>query len=145
MNLLQKFNQAQAAKLAEGRKIDTFVPGDSVRVNCKISEGEGKWRIQAYEGVVISIKNRGLNSAFTVRKLSYGVGVERVFPLYSPLIDSVDVLRKGDVRRSKLYYLRNLSGKSARIKEKLKAIGIDASAVVASTAAVGKAESEIKE
>jgi len=95
-----------------------FAPGDTVVVNVKVKEGERE-RIQAYEGVVIAVSNRGLNSSFTVRKISHGEGVERVFQTHSPMIDSVEVKRRGDVRRAKLYYLRERTGKSARIKEKL--------------------------
>lgn len=95
-----------------------FSPGDTVVVNVKVKEGERE-RVQAYEGVVIAIRNRGLNSAFTVRKISHGVGVERTFQTHSPLIDSVVLKRRGDVRQAKLYYLRDLTGKAARIKEKL--------------------------
>jgi len=98
--------------------VPSFAPGDTVVVQVKVTEGE-KSRLQAYEGVVIAIKNRGLNSAFTVRKISSGVGVERVFQTHSPIVDSIAVKRRGDVRQSKLYYLRELSGKKARIKEKL--------------------------
>ena len=102
----------------EGRDIPEFAPGDTVIVNVKVIEGERE-RIQAFEGVVLGRRNRGLNSAFTVRKISNGVGVERVFQTYSSLIDSIKVKRRGDVRQAKLYYLRERSGKSARIKEKL--------------------------
>ena len=98
--------------------IPAFAPGDTVRVQVRVKEG-GKERLQAFEGVVIAKRNRGLHSAFTVRKISNGVGVERTFPTYSPLIDSVTLKRRGDVRKAKLYYLRDLSGKAARIKEKL--------------------------
>jgi large subunit ribosomal protein L19 len=101
------------------RDLPEFSPGDTVVVNVKVKEGNRE-RLQAFEGVVIAIRNRGLNSAFTVRKISHGTGVERVFQTYSPLIESVNVKRKGDVRRAKLYYLRGLEGKAARIKEKLK-------------------------
>ena len=101
-----------------GREVPKFGPGDTVVVNVKVKEGDRE-RIQAFEGVVIGVRNRGLDSAFTVRKISYGEGVERVFQTYSPMIDSINVKRRGDVRRSKLYYLRERSGKSARIKEKL--------------------------
>lgn len=100
------------------KEIPAFAPGDTVVVQVKVKEGE-RQRLQAYEGVVIGIRKRGLNSAFTVRKISSGVGVERTFQTYSPLVDSVTVKRRGDVRKAKLYYLRNLSGKAARIKEKL--------------------------
>ena len=97
--------------------IPAFAPGDTVIVQVKVKEGDRE-RLQAFEGVVIAKKNRGLNSAFTVRKISYGEGVERVFPLYSPVVDSIDVVRRGVVRRAKLYYLRELRGKAARIREK---------------------------
>ncbi|MDM7858007.1 50S ribosomal protein L19 [Thiopseudomonas acetoxidans] len=100
------------------KEIPAFAPGDTVIVQVKVKEGD-RQRLQAYEGVVIRKRNRGLNSAFTVRKISSGVGVERTFQTYSPLVDSITVKRRGDVRKAKLYYLRNLSGKAARIKEKL--------------------------
>ena len=118
MNTLQKIEQDNMKKLAEGKRIDDFSQGDTVRVNVRIVEGANE-RIQAFEGVVIGRKNAGLRSAFTVRKISHGEGVERVFPLYSPRVESVTVVRKGTVRRAKLYYLRGLTGKAARIKEKL--------------------------
>jgi len=117
MNTVQKFEQQQIAKLTENKKIAAFESGDTVRVNVKIVEGESE-RIQAFEGICIAKKNRGLNSSFTVRKISHGEGVERVFPLYSPRIDGVELIRSGAVRRAKLYYMRDLSGKAARIKEK---------------------------
>ena len=101
-----------------GKEIPTFAPGDTVDVQVKVKEGD-RQRLQAFEGVVIAKRNRGLNSAFTVRKISNGVGVERTFQTYSPLVDSLAVKRRGDVRKAKLYYLRDLSGKAARIKEKL--------------------------
>ncbi len=101
-----------------GREVPKFGPGDTVVVNVKVKEGDRE-RIQAFEGVVIAVRNRGLDSAFTVRKISYGEGVERVFQTYSQMVDSINVKRRGDVRRSKLYYLRDRRGKSARIKEKL--------------------------
>ncbi|MCU7939684.1 MAG: 50S ribosomal protein L19 [gamma proteobacterium symbiont of Bathyaustriella thionipta] len=101
-----------------GREVPKFGPGDTVVVNVKVKEGDRE-RIQAFEGVVIAVRNRGLDSAFTVRKISYGEGVERIFQTYSPMVDSIDVKRHGDVRRSKLYYLRDRRGKAARIKEKL--------------------------
>ncbi|MDX1380485.1 MAG: 50S ribosomal protein L19 [Xanthomonadales bacterium] len=100
------------------RELPDFAPGDTVVVNVKVKEGNRE-RLQAFEGVVIAVRNRGLNSAFTVRKMSHGTGVERVFQTYSPLIDSVEIKRRGDVRRAKLYYLRGREGKSARIREKL--------------------------
>lgn len=117
MNILQKLEAEQVAKLSEGKKIPAFSPGDTVKVNVKVTEGTRE-RIQAYEGVVIARKNAGINSSFTVRKISYGEGVERVFPLYSPRVDSIELVRKGQVRRAKLYYLRGLTGKSARIAER---------------------------
>jgi len=101
-----------------GKEIPTFAPGDTIIVQVKVKEGD-RQRLQAFEGVVIAKRNRGLNSAFTVRKISNGVGVERTFQTYSPLVDSLAVKRRGDVRKAKLYYLRDLSGKAARIKEKL--------------------------
>jgi large subunit ribosomal protein L19 len=101
-----------------GKEIPTFAPGDTVVVQVKVKEGD-RQRLQAFEGVVIAKRNRGLNSAFTVRKISNGVGVERTFQTYSPLVDSLAVKRRGEVRKAKLYYLRDLSGKAARIKEKL--------------------------
>jgi large subunit ribosomal protein L19 len=117
MNVLQKFEQRQVKKLVEGKQIPEFSPGDTICVNVKIVEGTAE-RIQAFEGICIARRNRGLNSAFTVRKISHGEGVERVFPLYSPRLDSIELVRKGDVRRAKLYYMRELFCKAARIKEK---------------------------
>jgi large subunit ribosomal protein L19 len=117
MNLLQQFEAAQQARLSEARPTPEFNPGDTVRVMVKVVEGE-RTRTQAYEGVVIARSNRGVNSNFTVRKLSYGEGVERVFPLYSPNVAEIQVVRRGRVRRAKLYYLRGRTGKSARIQEK---------------------------
>jgi len=116
MDLITKLEQEEIARL--GRKIPVFAPGDTVIVRVNVVEGDKK-REQAYEGVVIAKRNRGLNSSFIVRKISSGEGVERTFQLYSPLISAIDVKRRGDVRRAKLYYLRQRSGKSARIKEKL--------------------------
>lgn len=118
MNLIEKIENEEIARL--GRTITDFAPGDTVVVNVKVVEGD-RTRIQAYEGVVIAKRNRGLNSAFTVRKISNGEGVERTFQTYSSLIASVELKRRGDVRRAKLYYLRDRSGKSARIREKLPA------------------------
>lgn len=106
------------AEQMKDKKIPEFGPGDTVLVQVKVKEGSRE-RLQAFEGVVIAKRNRGLNSAFTVRKISHNVGVERVFQTYSPIVDSITVKRQGDVRRAKLYYLRNLSGRAARIKEKL--------------------------
>jgi len=117
MNLLQKIESQQLDKLKTTAKIAEFSIGDTVCVNVKVVEGTRE-RIQAYEGICIARRNAGLNSAFTVRKISYGEGVERVFPLFSPRIESVELIRRGNVRRAKLYYLRNLRGKAARITEK---------------------------
>lgn len=111
----------EAEQMQAGKTLPDFTPGDTVVVQVKVKEGE-RVRLQSFEGVVIAKRNRGLNSSFTVRKISHGVGVERVFQTYSPLIDSVELKRRGDVRRAKLYYMRALSGKAARIKEKLTAI-----------------------
>ena len=116
MNIIDRLSQEEIAKI--GASVPDFAPGDTVRVNVKVKEGERE-RIQAFEGVCIARKNAGVNSSFTVRKISYGEGVERVFPLYSPRIDSIELLRRGDVRRAKLYYLRDRRGKSARIAEKM--------------------------
>ena len=122
MNLIQELEQAQAAKLSAGKDIPEFGPGDTVIVNVKVVEGE-RSRIQAYEGVCIGRAGAGLTENFTVRKISYGEGVERVFPLYSPMIDSIEVVRRGKVRRAKLYYLRARRGKKARITEKQDYVG----------------------
>ena len=123
MNLIQQLEQEEIARL--GKTIPEFGPGDTVVVQVKVKEG-ARERLQAYEGVVIAKRNRGLNSSFIVRKISSGVGVERTFQTYSPLVASIDVKRRGDVRRAKLYYLRERSGKSARIKEKLPAKKVSA-------------------
>jgi large subunit ribosomal protein L19 len=117
MNLIEEIENEQVAKLTAGKEIPEFQPGDTVVVNVKIVEGE-RSRVQAYEGVCIGRAGAGLNENFTVRKISYGEGVERVFPLYSPMIDSIKVVRRGQVRRAKLYYLRGRRGKSARIAER---------------------------
>lgn len=117
MNIIKQLEDEQVAALSDGKNLADFSPGDTVRINVKVVEGTRE-RIQAFEGVCIARRNRGLNSSFTVRKISYGEGVERVFPLYSPRIDSVELVRRGDVRRAKLYYLRGRRGKSARIAEK---------------------------
>lgn len=116
MNLLQQFEQEQISKL--GRSIPEFAPGDTLRVNVKIIEGTTE-RVQAFEGICIARHNDGINSSFTVRKISHGEGVERVFPLYSPRLESIELVRRGEVRRAKLYYLRDRRGKSARIREKM--------------------------
>ena len=118
MNLIETLEQEEIARLTAGRELPDFGPSDTVVVNVNVVEGTRK-RVQAYEGVVIGRRNRGLNSAFTVRKISSGEAVERTFQLYSPQIASIEVKRRGDVRRAKLYYLRSRTGKAARIKEKL--------------------------
>lgn len=117
MNIIDEIDALQKAKIEEKRKIPDFQPGDTLRVSVRITEGT-RTRVQAYEGVCIARKGGGLNETFTVRKISYGEGVERVFPIYTPLIESVEVMRRGRVRRAKLYYLRGLTGKAARIAEK---------------------------
>jgi len=117
MNVLKQLEQEQIAKLTASKEIPDFGPGDTVIVNVKVVEGE-RSRLQAYEGVCIARSGGGINESFTVRKISYGEGVERVFPLYSPLVDSIKVVRRGKVRRAKLYYLRGRRGKSARIAER---------------------------
>ena len=120
MNLIQQLEQEEIARVSVGKTIPEFSPGDTVVVQVKVKEGNRE-RLQAYEGVVIAKRNRGLNSNFIVRKISSGEGVERTFQTYSPLVASIELKRRGDVRRAKLYYLRERSGKSARIKEKLPA------------------------
>jgi large subunit ribosomal protein L19 len=127
MNLIQTLEKEQIEKLSAGKEIPDFGPGDTVLVNVKVVEGD-KSRVQAYEGVCIGRAGSGLHENFTVRKISYGEGVERVFPLYSPMIDSIRVVRRGKVRRAKLYYLRGLRGKKARIVEATSATGADAQA-----------------
>src|SRR3954468_24004271 len=134
MNLLQKLEKEQVTKLSAGKDIPDFGPGDTVLVNYKVVEGE-RSRIQAYEGVCIGRAGSGLNENFTVRKISYGEGVERVFPLYSPMIDSIKIVRRGKVRRAKLYYLRGLRGKRARISERQEHRPTDDSVEVAGKAA----------
>ena len=118
MDIIKTLEAEQIAKLGAGDKIPDFRPGDTVTVNVKVAEGE-RTRLQAYEGVCIARSGSGLNESFTVRKISYGEGVERVFPIYSPMIDSIKVVRRGKVRRAKLYYLRDRRGKSARIAERV--------------------------
>jgi len=125
MNLIQKLEQEEIEKL--GKKIPDFSPGDTVIVNVNVVEGERK-RVQAFEGLVIAKRNRGINSSFVVRKISSGEGVERTFQTYSPLIATIEVKRKGHVRRAKLYYLRARSGKSARIREKITSGGAEGGA-----------------
>jgi large subunit ribosomal protein L19 len=117
MSVIQELEKEQMAKLSAGKEIPDFGPGDTVLVNVKVVEGD-RTRLQAYEGVCIGRSGGGLNENFTVRKISYGEGVERVFPLYSPAVDSIQVVRRGKVRRAKLYYLRSRRGKSARISER---------------------------
>jgi len=127
MNLIQQLEKEQVEKLSAGKDIPEFGPGDTVQVNVKVVEGE-RSRVQAYEGVCIGRSGRGLHENFTVRKISYGEGVERVFPLYSPMIDSIKLVRRGKVRRAKLYYLRGLRGKKARIAEAQGPTGAEAAA-----------------
>jgi large subunit ribosomal protein L19 len=117
-NIIQKIEKQLISKLLTDKKIPDFKPGDTVKVQIKVAEGE-RVRLQAFEGVCIARSNKGVNSNFTLRKISYGEGVERVFPLYSPMLATVDVTRRGTVRRSKLYYLRDRTGKAARIREKI--------------------------
>ena len=117
MDLIQELDKEQLEKLSAGKTVPDFGPGDTVIVNVKVVEGE-RSRVQAYEGVCIGRNGGGIHESFTVRKISYGEGVERVFPIYSPMIDSIKLVRRGKVRRAKLYYLRGLRGKSARITEK---------------------------
>ena len=145
MNTIEKLEQDQIAKLTEGRNLPEFSPGDTLRVNVKVVEGTRE-RLQAFEGVCIARKNRGLNSSFTVRKISYNEGVERIFPLYSPRIDSIELVRRGDVRRAKLYYLRGRRGKSARISEKTTGAAGKATAAerAAATAARAAAQAALK-
>ena len=119
MNIIEQFERDQIKSLVKGKKIPQFHPGDTVRVNVKVREGTRE-RVQGFEGVCIAKKNRGLSSSFTVRKISFGEGVERVFPIFSPTIDSISVIRTGQVRRAKLYYLRDLTGKKARIVERIR-------------------------
>ena len=138
MNTIERLNQKQIEKLTAGKDIPDFQPGDTVKVNVKVVEGTRE-RVQAYEGVCIARKNRGLDSSFTVRKISYNEGVERVFPLYSPMVDSIELVRRGDVRRAKLYYLRGRRGKSARIAEKTTGAAGKASAAERVEAAAAKA------
>lgn len=116
-NMIKILENEQVAKLTEGKNIPQFSPGDTIKVNVKVVEGDRE-RVQAYEGVCLARRNAGLHSSFTVRKISYGEGVERVFPLYSPRIESIELVRRGEVRRAKLYYLRDRRGKSARIVER---------------------------
>ena len=136
MNLLQQLEQEQVDKLAASRPIPEFQPGDTLRVGVKVVEGERE-RIQLFEGVCIGRKNAGVNSNFTLRKISYGEGVERIFPLYSPRITSIDVVRRGVVRRAKLYYLRGRTGKAARITERARDSGRQETRSISASAAGG--------
>src|SRR4051794_6998983 len=138
MNIIQQLEAEQVQKLVEKRPVPEFSPGDTLRVNVKVVEGTRE-RVQAYEGVCIARKNAGVNSSFTIRKISYGEGVERVFPLYSPRIGSIELLRRGDVRRAKLYYLRDRRGKSARIAEKMTGAAGKAAAAEREAAAAAQA------
>ena len=121
MNILKQIGQEEIARVTEGKAIPDFRPGDTVKVNYKVVEGD-RQRIQAFEGVCIARKNAGIASAFTVRKIASGEGVERIFPLYSPNVDSIEVIRQGRVRRAKLYYLRGLRGRKARISERRRTV-----------------------
>jgi len=141
VNIIQKFEAEQIAKLTALRPVPVFQPGDTLRVMVKVVEGE-RSRVQAYEGVCIARSNKALNSNFTVRKISYGEGVERVFPLYAPTIAEIVVVRRGDVRRAKLYYLRGRSGKSARIAERAREIVAPNAAAPPSAAAPAPAAAE---
>ncbi|MCB2099537.1 MAG: 50S ribosomal protein L19 [Rhodobacterales bacterium] len=134
---MERIEAEQLEKLTAQRARPEFAPGDTLRVNVKVIEGSRE-RLQAFEGVCIARRNAGLNSSFTVRKLSYGEGVERIFPLHSPNVDSIDVVRRGDVRRAKLYYLRGRTGKSARIAEKTD--GYSAKLTAADKVAAGEAK-----
>ena len=137
MNIIQQFEAEQIAKLTAARPVPDFQPGDTLKVMVKVVEGE-RSRVQAYEGVCIARSNKGLNSNFTVRKISYGEGVERVFPLYAPTIAEIAVVRRGDVRRAKLYYLRGRSGKSARIAERAREVVVPVTGTEAPAAAIAE-------
>lgn len=144
MSLIQDLETEQVAKLTADRPVPEFGPGDTVRVHFKVIEGTRE-RIQVYEGVVIARSNRGINSAFTVRKISYGEGVERVFPLYSPRIERIEVVRRGAVRRAKLYYLRSRRGKKARIAEKVERRVVDGRGAKRAPKTAAKAEADTEE
>jgi len=141
MNIIAEIEAEQAAKLSAGRTIPAFQPGDTVVVNVKVTEGE-RTRVQAYEGVCIARNGGGINESFTVRKISYGEGVERVFPVLSPNIESIKVVRRGKVRRAKLYYLRDRRGKSARIAEKMETPAAKAAREVAKKATKSAAKAK---
>jgi len=133
MNRMQTIDREEVKKLAASRAVPEFVPGDTVKVSIKVIEGERE-RVQAFEGVCIARKSAGINSSFTLRKISYGEGVERIFPLYSPRITAIEVSRRGAVRRAKLYYLRGLTGKKARIAERAREYGVAAESGAAPSA-----------
>ena len=141
MNIIQQFEAEQIAKLTAARAVPEFQPGDTLKVSVKVIEGE-RTRVQAYEGVCIARSNKGLNSNFTVRKISYGEGVERVFPLYSPTLAEIVVVRRGDVRRAKLYYLRGRSGKSARIAERARDVVVPVTGTANAAAAAAPATAD---
>jgi large subunit ribosomal protein L19 len=134
MNVLQTLEHEQVKKLVEGRSVPEFRAGDTVRVGIKVVEGERE-RVQLFEGVCIGRKNAGINSNFTLRKISYGEGVERIFPLYSPRLTTIEVVRRGKVRRAKLYYLRGLTGKAARITERARDTVVEAAPAAVAPAA----------
>jgi large subunit ribosomal protein L19 len=138
-NIIEALDKEQIDKLVTGKTIPDFAPGDTVKVSVKVVEGTRE-RLQAYEGVVIARRNAGLNSSFTVRKISYGEGVERIFPLYSPNLAEIEVVRRGDVRRAKLYYLRDRRGKSARIAEQTTGYAAKLAAAEREAAATAKAD-----
>ena len=137
MDKVKEFEKRQISEHTKGKKIPDFTPGDTVRVSVKVKEGQRE-RIQAYEGVCISRKNAGINSAFTVRKISFGEGVERIFPLYAPIVEKIELIRRGRVRRAKLYYLRGRRGRSARITEDTAAVNKAREAEKAAESEVGK-------
>lgn len=141
MNIIEELEKEHQTALEQQRAVPDFAPGDTLKVNVKVKEGQRE-RVQAYEGVCISRSGAGLNESFTVRKISYGEGVERVFPIYSPLIESIEVVRRGRVRRAKLYYLRGRRGKSARIAEKKDLRPAKASQDAPKAAAGAKADAE---
>ena len=141
MDIIQELEKEQVDKLKEGTEIPDFTPGDTLRVHVKVKEGQRE-RVQAYEGVCIARKNAGANSSFTVRKISFGEGVERVFPLYAPIIDQIELIRHGRVRRAKLYYLRGRRGRSARIAEDTNAVMKVREAAKAKKAAAKASKSE---
>ena len=145
MKTIDEINRANVAKISSEKKLPDFFPGDIVKVGVKITEGK-RDRIQYFEGVCIAKKNRNINSSFTVRKISFGEGVERTFALYSPIVDSIKVIRSGQVRRAKLYYLRDRTGKSARIAEKIrKNIGIEVETNIENTQEPIQTESQVTE